>query len=428
MFGRTDPSAAWAKKIALYEEWANEGLDYASLLESVPARLHGSLEVVYANHEIRFFPPGASLNMGSCLIVSRTKAGYSMKITANAGFSIAEPVLRRRATTENATRVLESVLETLLGGVALSDSNGARWEEVVDEFRQAATWHASKAQLLAPVADRWAATCEIYDNWRDLGVLMVGDFPDDGKAVWIRPIAGGWSLQLVSTNRADGREVIKEHSATYADASIKLSALLETMTSNVVTATMTAQEAYDRFVREHLTPLLRSDGFKGTRGAYRRSDGEYQVTIGLRKSRYSTRDRVEYDVHVSVRHPATAERYQSANLEAHRLGRTHEPPEAGDWTGQIPGTLGKSKGAWLSLRSTEDLEAHARRLHADLLKYAYPEVERQMQLVLRQPTPPADRPMRPSREKRDKESLEWTLEMLRDAGVETDIPRGTSEK
>ena len=92
----------------------------------------------------------------------------------------------------------------------------------------------------------------------------------------------------------------------------------------------------------------------------------------------------------------------------------HAP--AGDWHSGFPGSEGDHR-VWVSLRPSDDLASHAAMLLDDLRTHVFAEIERQIGLPLSSPTPPTERPLRPSRVQLDAEALEWTNEMLRQAGV-----------
>jgi hypothetical protein len=58
----------------------------------------------------------------------------------------------------------------------------------------------------------------------------------------------------------------------------------------------------------------------------------------------------------------------------------------------------------------------------DLEHYAFPEIQRQIQLPLSMPTPPAERALQPSREQLNRDALSTTLRALREAGANADVP------
>jgi hypothetical protein len=65
----------------------------------------------------------------------------------------------------------------------------------------------------------------------------------------------------------------------------------------------TAQDAYRRMLREHIAPALRELGFKRgpSLGAFRYETATHAAEVRFRKSRYSTRQEVDFwvDLHAS---------------------------------------------------------------------------------------------------------------------------------
>jgi len=347
-----------------------------------------------------------------------------MAITYNAGMTMPHTVARRRATIDKAPSALASMLEDLFEGRDIPQSTGreAAWARMVESFRAYGRSEGAKAELLSPLASRWAGICEIYDNGIDLGIIRAGDTADDGRAVWISPTNGGWTLRLASQDQRQGSQLIRQVEAGQQEVVQRLDELLAEMTSDLVGTDITAQEVYRTLLRDFVGPALRRQGYKGSSGHYHRAVGDYQVEIGCQKSKWSTKDRVEYRLELSVEHPETAQTYDRANAEAWAQGREHEEAPAGAWFSSFPGNVGPRRRFWIGLRPADDLSSHANQLLSDLARYVFPEIERQLQLPLSTPTPPSERPVEPSREQRNREGLSTMLAALRAAGVDVDVP------
>jgi hypothetical protein len=350
-----------------------------------------------------------------------------MEITYNPGMTIRRTVARRTAAADKAPAVLASLLERLFEGRPIPSSSSSSddetdWARMVEGFRAYGRSQRVKVELLSPLASKWAATCEIYDNGKDLGIMRAGDTPDDGMAVWITRTDDLWTLRLASQSRREGSTTIREVQVAGQDVARAIDELLGEMTGDLVVAATTAQETYRALLRDFVGPALRRIGYKGPSGQYQRAVGDYRVSIRFRKSRWSTKDRVDYGLLVGVTEPATAELYGQANAEAWAQGREHEMAPAGAWHSSFPGNLGPSRNHWISLRPSDDLSSHADQLLSDLAQYVFPEIERQLQLPLSTPTPPSERPLRPSREELNRRHLSSTVEALRAAGVGVDVP------
>ncbi|HLN16081.1 MAG TPA: DUF4304 domain-containing protein [Acidimicrobiales bacterium] len=426
----TKPSAAvsaWEARVEGIRSHCTNTNEFADLLQSVDPRWYGALRVNNGVHQIWMMPPGDSLNKGSSLWIKRSTSGFSMEIKYNPGMTLARTVAKRRATLDKAPAALTSLLEELFEGREVPSASGQEdsWAAMLASFRAYGLAEAAKAQLLSPLASKWAGPCEIYDNGKDFGIIRSGDTADDGKALWIRPTNEGWLLRLASQSRHEGSQVIREVEASQEDVLRLLDELLAEMTvgdGDGVVTDVTAQQAYRALLRDFVGPWLRRRGYKGSSGHYGRSVGDYQVAIGFQKSKWSTKERVDYRLNLFVQHPETAHLYNQANLEARDLGREWEAAPAGSWFSTFPGNLGPGGHHWVSLRPGDDLSSHADQLLADLDRIVFPEIERQLELPLSTPTPPSERAMMPSREERNRSALSSTLQALRAAGVDVDVP------
>jgi hypothetical protein len=243
------------------------------------------------------------------------------------------------------------------------------------------------------------------------------------KGVWISRAGDGWSFShRAQTPPGGGTRIIRELTAGTKNAAQTLNGLLKAMVSSMPTPELSAQDAYSRLLRMHITPALRHDGYKGSGGHFHRMAGEYRVLLQFQKSRYSTRALVDYRINISVAHPATVELFNQANQEAWTLGREGERASAGAFSGALPG-LARTGVQWMILRPGDDLSAHAAALLADIRNVAYPVIEEQLRLPLPHPTPPAQRAARPSQDVLNTQMLEFLLPRLQAAGVEViDIP------
>ena len=58
----------------------------------------------------------------------------------------------------------------------------------------------------------------------------------------------------------------------------------------------TAQTVFSRLLRDLIAPALRDLGFKGSGARYKMTRDEYRIEIEFQKSKWSTRDSVQFDV------------------------------------------------------------------------------------------------------------------------------------
>ena len=141
------------------------------------------------------------------------------------------------------------------------------------------------------------------------------------------------------------------------------------------------------------------------------------MAIRFQKSKWSTKERVDYRLNLFVRHPDTDQMYDRANEAARELGREHETAPAGSWFSIFPGNVGPRGHHWISLCPGDDLSAHADHLVGSLDRFVFPEIQRQLDLPLVTPTPPSERAMAPDRGQLNRAALSRTIEALKVAGV-----------
>lgn len=410
------PGNPWDPVVRRYREAAARAEGQADLLEAVPLPRRGGLDVRYGR-ELWITPVGDSLNEGWSLWINSTPSRFTMRLTHNEGFTVATTVAQARANPTDAPKKLDQLIETMWdrrgGDRTLSPRES--WGEVLGRLRKYGPFQLSRANLLAALDDRWKARLEVYDNGRRFGIQRIGDKEGDSRGVWIAALADGYELQLAVEHPKEGTTILRTEHVDIGESILeRLEGLLGQIDNP--TSEVTAQEAFKRLLRDHVGPLLRREGYKGSNGSYRRQSGDYVVSLGFQKSKWSKKERVDYRVNASVRHPETVKAFNEANTGALEMNREWEQAPAGDWRSGFPGPESPHR-AWVSLRPSDDLTAHTTTLLDELRLHVFPEIKRQIDLPLSPPTPLADRPLRPSREQLDAEALNRTNEILRQAGV-----------
>ena len=115
---------------------------------------------------------------------------------------------------------------------------------------------------------------------------------------------------------------------------------------------MTAQELFKHVMRDHITPALRDLGF---RGSWSRSlwyqDGDYVGTLWTQKSVHSTKDHVNFTIHLSAGHGPTSDVYWTRNL-LHLIPGNRDP--------------------WWTVHATDSAEPAAARFLAAFRRYGWP--------------------------------------------------------
>ncbi len=63
---------------------------------------------------------------------------------------------------------------------------------------------------------------------------------------------------------------------------------------------MSSQNIYTEFLNEYISPALRKRNFSGSAGIYQMPNDKAYILIGFQKSKWSTKQNVEFTVNVSV--------------------------------------------------------------------------------------------------------------------------------
>jgi hypothetical protein len=126
---------------------------------------------------------------------------------------------------------------------------------------------------------------------------------------------------------------------------------------------VTAQDAFKLMLREHVAPVLREFGFKGSAGHYRREAAGYAIEVQFRKSRYSTRKTVEYWVEMTAMHVSTVQPFWQSSFG----NLVPQWEHSRDWTIDAEGPVRHAAAlvvwafrayAWLGLRAAVEAEEY----------------------------------------------------------------------
>ena len=175
----------------------------------------------------------------------------------------------------------------------------------------------------------------------------------------------------------------------------------------------TAQSRYKETIRDHVAPWLREQGFKGSGNHFTTHRDSFVVHVDMQKSKWNTRDLVNFDVNVSVIHPGVQASFQEANNEARSLNKELEHPDTGNYWNRLS-RLDPAKSGEFPWVVTVDSEPGE--IGADVIRclrdFFLPTVDQEIRKPLPRPTPPQERPERPSREERDAASLAHFLDEI----------------
>ena len=117
-------------------------------------------------------------------------------------------------------------------------------------------------------------------------------------------------------------------------------------------AAETAQQAFRRMIHELITPALRRLGMNSV-GGYRHDSGEYTGYLGFQKSRYNTKDTVEFTINI---------------------GAAYAPTSDGYWHDRIGKVTPARRDTWWTLRAGHPIEPVAGEVLAAIRTYGWPAI------------------------------------------------------
>ncbi len=119
-------------------------------------------------------------------------------------------------------------------------------------------------------------------------------------------------------------------------------------------ARQSAQEVFRQMMRDLVTPALRELGFRGSwsRGFWYR-DGDYAGNVWTQKSVHSSKDRVNFTVHLSA---------------------AHVPTDAVYWTSNLLGLIPGNRDSWWTVSARGHADAVAARFLTGFRSYGWPAI------------------------------------------------------
>jgi hypothetical protein len=386
----------WQRQIAILRELAHKAEVHADLVDAVDPRWRARIQVHNGGSEIRFLPLGDTLNQGRLLRV-RVKARWSLELTDKPVHGRMGTVIKRRVVPfEEGGVALNEFLGAMLegGGSEPVGQDTRRWEDTVASFRQDSDDERTKADLLESVRPKWTKFSEANDNGQRVEIQRLGDTPSDGVKLNIR-LDGDRLLFALRHQESTGRDdVLREAAATIADAPPLLDELLTTMLGHRAdrseTVSVPAQDAFKAMVRKQVAPALRDLGFKGSGNKYEMTRDEYRIQIQLQRSKWSTRDSVQFDANLSVIHPATMALFDEQNQLARQQGKAME--SSGSFHSRLNALAhGNTHGFPWIIRANEPTEPVAHDFIETIRRDFLPVIEEEIHRPLLRPTPLSER-------------------------------------
>jgi hypothetical protein len=131
---------------------------------------------------------------------------------------------------------------------------------------------------------------------------------------------------------------------------------------------MTAQEAFEAFVRDEIWPFLKERGFKRSKGTFHRPVGEDWEIINLQKSAYSDADEVRFTINLAVA-------YKSLTEGGRGWPKGKRPPAHQASVQQRLGLLLGERDAWWEVAADGGTAALADAVLLALERYGVPWLE-----------------------------------------------------
>jgi Domain of unknown function (DUF4304) len=182
-------------------------------------------------------------------------------------------------------------------------------------------------------------------------------------------------------------------------------------------------------LRDVIAPSLREIGFKGSGTKYKMERNDYEIEIDFQSSKFSTRDAVQFDLNLAIRHPPTLELFKRANDQAREMGKEFESPTSGGYWNRLSRLATRPAFNW-QVTSQDPIEPVGEDVVSCVRELFMPVIDEEIHRPLVTPTPPNQRPDRPSHDERNEAALDWHLEALRAVGIRNvrridleDLPR-----
>jgi len=122
----------------------------------------------------------------------------------------------------------------------------------------------------------------------------------------------------------------------------------------------TAQDAYRTVMRDRVAPALRQMGFKGSSGKFHMTQGDYRVRVDALKSRWNTKDEVEFTFDLGVAHIPS-------------------PKPNGVWWQRLGHLLPGGSNIWWKIDATTSPDEIADSVIRALKHYGWPAIEAVLQ-------------------------------------------------
>lgn len=147
------------------------------------------------------------------------------------------------------------------------------------------------------------------------------------------------------------------------------------------TSAETAQDTWDRLVRQHLRPTLRKMGWRGSGNRWEIPDEHSFGLLGLQKSRRSSREEISFTINLSVVSKESWEAWRSLRGEGERaLPHPGIAYARSDWSSRIGRLLPDARDTWWSVTPETDVAILGEELLCHIAERAAPAIHEQLWL------------------------------------------------
>ena len=133
-----------------------------------------------------------------------------------------------------------------------------------------------------------------------------------------------------------------------------------------------AQDEFRRFLRDLVSPAMRSAGLKGSAGHYQMPSPAYFALIGFQKSKYSTASAIEFTINLKAVSRKVWDRAQEDMSWLPKSPTANCRYPVAEWTVRIGQLMPGTQDHWWQLRPGQPLDPLAAEVIGALTGYGLP--------------------------------------------------------
>jgi hypothetical protein len=137
-------------------------------------------------------------------------------------------------------------------------------------------------------------------------------------------------------------------------------------------AMTSAQDEFRRFLRDFVSPAMRSAGLKGSAGNYQLPSQSCLALIAFQKSKYSTANTVEFTINLKAVSRQIWDRARADMTWLPKIPTANSRYPVAEWSMRIGNLMPGTQDHWWSLRSGQPLDQLAVEVIGTLNDYGLP--------------------------------------------------------